>query len=53
MSPADSLPARRRPHLRLEPTTDFLAAKYGLPRESLVRFDVKHVAAPAGPSGRC
>ena len=29
-----------------EPTTDFLAAKYGLPRESIVRFDVNTSPVP-------
>jgi len=29
-----------------EPTTDFLAAKYGLPRESIVRFDVNTSPLP-------
>jgi histidinol-phosphate aminotransferase len=29
-----------------EPTTDFLAAKYGLPRESIVRFDVNTSPTP-------
>ena len=30
-----------------EPTTDFLAARYGLPRESIVRFDVN--TSPVAP----
>jgi histidinol-phosphate aminotransferase len=29
-----------------EPTTDFLAARYGLPRESIVRFDVNTSPVP-------
>jgi histidinol-phosphate aminotransferase len=29
-----------------EPTTDYLAAKYGLPRESIVRFDVNTSPVP-------
>jgi len=29
-----------------EPTTDFLAAKYGLPREAIVRFDVNTSPLP-------
>jgi histidinol-phosphate aminotransferase len=29
-----------------EPTTDFLAVKYGLPRESIVRFDVNTSPSP-------
>ncbi|HEY5486624.1 MAG TPA: hypothetical protein VIK06_03155, partial [Candidatus Limnocylindrales bacterium] len=29
-----------------EPTTDFLAARYGLPRESIVRFDVNTSPLP-------
>ena len=29
-----------------EPTTDFLASKYGLPRESIVRFDVNTSPTP-------
>jgi histidinol-phosphate aminotransferase len=33
-----------------EPTTDFLAAKYGLPRESIVRFDVN--TSPLAPDLR-
>lgn len=33
-------PAAMLPTYVWEPTTDFLAAKYGLPRESIVRFDV-------------
>jgi len=33
-----------------EPTTDYLAAKYGLPRESIVRFDVN--TSPLAPDLR-
>jgi histidinol-phosphate aminotransferase len=33
-----------------EPTTDFLAARYGLPRESIVRFDVN--TSPLAPELR-
>ncbi len=33
-----------------EPTTDFLAARYGLPRESIVRFDVN--TSPLAPDLR-
>ena len=33
-----------------EPTTDFLAAKYKLPRESIVRFDVN--TSPLPPDWR-
>src|ERR1035437_2070358 len=32
-------PVKPPPTYAWEPTTDFLAAKYGLPRESIVRFD--------------
>ena len=44
-----------RPPLQLptyvwEPTTDFLAARYGLPRESIVRFDVN--TSPLAPDLR-
>lgn len=42
MSPAD----QPLPTYVWEPTTDFLAAKYGLPRESIVRFDVNTSPLP-------
>jgi histidinol-phosphate aminotransferase len=35
-----SAPTTALPTYVWEPTTDYLAAKYGLPRESIVRFDV-------------
>jgi histidinol-phosphate aminotransferase len=38
--------ARALPTYVWEPTTDFLAAKYGLPRESIVRFDVNTSPLP-------
>ena len=46
----EAAPVPRQP-LRLptyvwEPTTDFLAARYGLPRESIVRFDVNTSPVP-------
>jgi histidinol-phosphate aminotransferase len=39
-------PAAVLPAYVWEPTTDFLAAKYGLPRESIVRFDVNTSPVP-------
>ena len=42
-----SAPAGRTlPTYVWEPTTDFLAARYGLPRESIVRFDVNTSPLP-------
>jgi histidinol-phosphate aminotransferase len=41
--PAESL---ELPTYVWEPTTDFLAARYGLPRESIVRFDVNTSPVP-------
>jgi histidinol-phosphate aminotransferase len=41
-----SAPVKPLPTYAWEPTTDFLAAKYGLPRESIVRFDVNTSPAP-------
>jgi histidinol-phosphate aminotransferase len=38
--------AKPAPTYAWEPTTDFLAAKYGLPRESIVRFDVNTSPMP-------
>jgi histidinol-phosphate aminotransferase len=51
MSRAAEPAAGPRPPLELptyvwEPTTDFLAARYGLPRESIVRFDVNTSPVP-------
>ena len=42
MSAPDQFP----PTYAWEPTTDFLAGKYGLPRESIVRFDVNTSPLP-------
>jgi histidinol-phosphate aminotransferase len=39
-------PVKPPPTYAWEPTTDFLAAKYGLPRESIVRFDVNTSPMP-------
>ena len=41
-----SAPATPLPTYAWEPTTDFLAAKYALPRESIVRFDVNTSPVP-------
>jgi histidinol-phosphate aminotransferase len=41
-----SAPVQPLPTYDWEPTTDFLAAKYGLPRESIVRFDVNTSPVP-------
>ena len=38
--------AKSAPTYVWEPTTDFLASKYGLPRESIVRFDVNTSPTP-------
>ena len=45
-APAAQLPAAQLPTYVWEPTTDYLAAKYGLPRESIVRFDVNTSPVP-------
>ena len=45
-APAGQPPAAQLPTYAWEPTTDFLAAKYGLPRESIVRFDVNTSPVP-------
>ncbi len=39
-------PSRPLPTYSWEPTTDYLAARYGLPRESIVRFDVNTSPLP-------
>ena len=44
--PGDAVGAGPLPTYVWEPTTDFLAAKYGLPRESIVRFDVNTSPLP-------
>jgi histidinol-phosphate aminotransferase len=41
-----SAPSKPLPTYVWEPTTDFLAAQYGLPRESIVRFDVNTSPLP-------
>jgi histidinol-phosphate aminotransferase len=41
-----SAPVNVLPTYDWEPTTDFLAAKYGLPREAIVRFDVNTSPLP-------
>jgi histidinol-phosphate aminotransferase len=41
-----SAPAKPLPTYDWEPTTDFLAAKYGLPREAIVRYDVNTSPLP-------
>jgi len=41
-----SAPAKFLPTYDWEPTTDFLAARYGLPREAIVRFDVNTSPLP-------
>ena len=41
-----SVPARPLPTYEWEPTTDFLAAKYGLRREAIVRYDVNTSPLP-------
>jgi histidinol-phosphate aminotransferase len=46
MSPADQPAGPTLPTYVWEPTSDFLAAKYGLPRESIVRFDVNTSPLP-------
>ncbi|MGZ6314202.1 MAG: pyridoxal phosphate-dependent aminotransferase [Candidatus Limnocylindrales bacterium] len=43
-------PAEKLPTYVWEPTTDFLAARYGLARESIVRFDVN--TSPLAPDLR-
>jgi histidinol-phosphate aminotransferase len=45
-----SAPAQPLPTYVWEPTTDYLAGKYGLPRESIVRFDVN--TSPVAPDLR-
>ena len=44
--PGDAVETDSMPTYVWEPTTDFLAAKYGLPRESIVRFDVNTSPLP-------
>jgi histidinol-phosphate aminotransferase len=41
-----SAPAAQPPTYAWEPTTEFLAHRYGLPRESIVRFDVNTSPLP-------
>jgi histidinol-phosphate aminotransferase len=41
-----SAPVKPLPTYDWEPTTDFLAAKYGLPREAIVRYDVNTCPVP-------
>lgn len=41
-----SAPVKPLPTYVWEPTTDFLATKYGLPRDSIVRFDVNTSPVP-------
>ena len=41
-----SAPDKALPTYDWEPTTDYLAGKYGLPRESIVRFDVNTSPLP-------
>lgn len=41
-----SAPDQSPPTYAWEPTTDFIAARYGLPRESIVRFDVNTSPLP-------
>jgi histidinol-phosphate aminotransferase len=45
-----SAPAQPLPTYVWEPTTDYLAGKYGLPRQSIVRFDVN--TSPMAPDLR-
>ncbi len=44
--PAEQAASQPLPTYVWEPTTDFLAAKYGLPRESIVQFDVNTSPVP-------
>jgi len=46
IEPGDAVEPGPPPTYVWEPTTDFLAAKYGLPRESIVRFDVNTSTLP-------
>jgi histidinol-phosphate aminotransferase len=46
LEPGDAVVPEAMPTYVWEPTTDFLAAKYGLPRESIVRFDVNTSPVP-------
>ena len=46
IEPGDAVEPDAMPTYVWEPTTDFLAAKYGLPRESIVRFDVNTSPLP-------
>ena len=46
IEPGDAVQAGPLPTYVWEPTTDFLAAKYGLPRKSIVRFDVNTSPLP-------
>ena len=46
IEPGDAVEPGPLPTYVWEPTTDFLAAKYGLPRESIVRFDVNTSPLP-------
>ena len=46
IEPGDAVEPGPPPTYVWEPTTDFLAAKYGLPRESIVRFDVNTSPLP-------
>ena len=41
-----SAPIKPLPTYDWEPTTDFLAAKYGLPREAIIRYDVNTSPLP-------
>ena len=46
IEPGDAVRPGPLPTYVWEPTTDFLAAKYGLPRKSIVRFDVNTSPLP-------
>ena len=46
IEPGDAVEPGPLPTYVWEPTTDFLAVKYGLPRESIVRFDVNTSPLP-------
>ena len=46
METGDAVEPGAMPTYVWEPTSDFLAAKYGLPRESIVRFDVNTSPLP-------
>lgn len=46
VEPGDAVEPDPLPTYVWEPTTDFLAAKYGLPRRSVVRFDVNTSPLP-------